>query len=483
MLGKIEKPIIKRFANTLACILLSAFVLGIAKSQVVIVQSNQPPKARPPKVSSSKPRPKNRPKPTVASSPVSSPVSSPTPDSSLASAAESADAGKTSAIIPANLDSAVAQILGSTKAKPRRAADRFTSPTPKVQPASATNAEVANLAAPKSEMLTANPGKPKPIPAAVPLPKMFNFEFEVITTDDRGRIVGRRTQNATYYNESLNDGTLLDMVAIPGGIFLMGTQDSDVEGERKKYVGDLDQEIKSALLRRVQWEAPQHVVKMQPFYMSRFEVTQAQWKAVANLPRVSRDLFSDPSQFKGDNRPVEKVSWEDAVEFCERLSRATGRKYRLPSEAEWEYACRGGTNTPFNFGDAIKSDWANYQGKLTYSASPKSAFRGQTVAVGSLGVANGFGLYDMHGNVWEWCLDTWHETYASAPEDGKAWDKGGLMYLKILRGGSWDSSAGECRSNARNRMTSTIRLNNVGFRVVTEVTDQQALNQARVNLK
>jgi formylglycine-generating enzyme required for sulfatase activity len=170
------------------------------------------------------------------------------------------------------------------------------------------------------------------------------------------------------------------------------------------------------------------------------------------------------------------------VEFCERLSRATGRRYRLPTEAEWEYACRAGAQWPFHFGQAIIPEWANYHGRYPYAAAPKSAHRQQTIPVGSLGIANAFGLYDMHGNVWEWCLDSWHDNYFSSPEDGSSWEEGGVGYLKALRGGAWDSSAGECRVSSRNRITSSLRLNNVGFRVVAEeMSNEKAADLSRVD--
>jgi formylglycine-generating enzyme required for sulfatase activity len=158
-------------------------------------------------------------------------------------------------------------------------------------------------------------------------------------------------------------------------------------------------------------EKPQHQVTVQPFSMGKFQVTQVQWKAVATLTKVNRDLKPEPSKFKGDNRPVEQVSWYDAIEFCDRLSRKTGKPYRLPSEAEWEYACRAGTTTPFHFGETITSELANYNANYTYGAGVKGIYREQTTPVGSFGVANSFGLYDMHGQVWEWCADHWHDVH------------------------------------------------------------------------
>ena len=247
------------------------------------------------------------------------------------------------------------------------------------------------------------------------------------------------------------------MVAIPGGKFLMGTEDEEIERLVKKFYWDG--------FRR---EKPQHSVTVEPFFMGRFPVTQAQWKAIANLPKVDRDLESDPSGFKGDNRPVEQVSWYDAVEFCKRLLRETGKEYRLPSEAEWEYACRAGTTTPFHFGETITSKLANYRGSETYASESKGEYRQQTTDVGKF-PSNAFGLYDMHGNVWEWCADAWHDNYEGAPTDGSAWTKGGNDNLSPLRGGSWGVLPTLCRSAYRLNTDIAWRVNfngTVGFRVV-----------------
>jgi formylglycine-generating enzyme required for sulfatase activity len=163
---------------------------------------------------------------------------------------------------------------------------------------------------------------------------------------------------------------------------------------------------------------------------------------------------------------VERVTWHDAIEFCARLSKQTGREYRLPSEAEWEYACRAGTTTPFHFGETITTDLANYDGTRTYGSGPNGQYRKQTTEVGSFKVANAFGLYDMHGNVWEWCLDHWHENYNGAPADGSAWVTGGNASRRVLRGGSWNNGPGNCRSAHRSRFEPGNRDSNLGFRVV-----------------
>jgi len=218
----------------------------------------------------------------------------------------------------------------------------------------------------------------------------------------------------------------LDLVEIPGGRFQMGSPEGEGLGDEK----------------------PQHEVMIKPFLMSKYPVTQAQWRVVAVLPRVDQDLEADPSRFTGDNLPVESVSWDDAVEFCKRLSVHSGREYRLPSEAEWEYACRAGTTTPFHFGETLTSELANYRATDTYGSGPKGGYRQETTPVGQF-PANDFGLYDMHGNVWEWCQDHWHENYDGAPTDGSAWIEGGSASDRVLRGGSWYDNPWYCRSAYR----------------------------------
>ena len=301
-----------------------------------------------------------------------------------------------------------------------------------------------------------------------PPTKLSEYVFDVITSDARGKVTETRKERARYFTEDLNGGAVVEMVEIPGGMYLMGTTVGAIKQIAQEHGRDVEKEMKERLPERLRWETPQHAVKLLAFYMSKYEITQAQWRAVAGLPKVKRDLMSDPSYFKGSSRPVEMVSWEDAMEFCERLSRATGRKYRLPTEAEWEYACRAGSASPFHFGGAMTPAWANYEGKFPYAEAPKGASREQTIPVGSLGMANAFGLYDMHGNVWEWCLDTWHDSYISAPEDGSSREREGDNYVKAIRGGAWNSYAGECRASARNRITSPFKLNDIGFRVVAE---------------
>ena len=169
--------------------------------------------------------------------------------------------------------------------------------------------------------------------------------------------------------------------------------------------------------------------------------------------------------FKGDHRPVEQVSREDTIEFCARLSAYTSRLYRLPTEAEWEYACRAGTTTPFHFGETISPELANYDSSVAYADSPTSESRGETTPVDHFEIANIWGLCDMHGNVREWCQDRWHDNYEGAPEDGSAWmseDSENIRY--VWRGGSWYDSPRFCRSAFRLN-DPDVRYHFLGFRL------------------
>ncbi len=256
-----------------------------------------------------------------------------------------------------------------------------------------------------------NPSSPKPIS------QLKRFQFEIVTvTVERSGLFGwgtnttlktdRSRGEAEYFAADLDNGVSLEMVSIPGGKFLMGSP----EGERKDN------------------EHPQHPVTVPPFLIGKYPVTQAQWQAVMN---------NNPSHFQGANRPVERVSWHDCVEFCKKLSELIGRPCRLPSEAEWEYACRAGTTTPFHFGETLTNELANHNFKYR-----------ETTDVGSF-PPNAFGLYDMHGNVWEWCGDTWHEDYNGAPADGSVWLKNGNENCSPLRGGSCFDTSLYCRSASR----------------------------------
>ena len=265
----------------------------------------------------------------------------------------------------------------------------------------------------------------------------------------------RQGQNQ-YYEDPIAAGVLpLRMMLIPAGSFLMGSPEDELE--------------------RRDAEGPQHEVTVSQYFMAKYPVTQAQWRAVAAMLPVNRELEPAPSQFKGDNHPVEQVSWYDAVEFCDRITLHTNHQYRLPTEAEWEYACRAGTSTPFHFGQTITTDLANYCGqdqtigKTEYSGSygpgPKGEYRQETTPVDQFEGANAYGLHDMHGNIWEWCQDHWHDNYEGAPTNGSAWLTDDENARRILRGGSWFTYPRNCRSAYRNNNNPDNRNNNIGFRV------------------
>jgi formylglycine-generating enzyme required for sulfatase activity len=236
------------------------------------------------------------------------------------------------------------------------------------------------------------------------------------------------------------------MLKIPPGSFLMGSPEDEPE--------------------RLEREGPQHEVTLGAFFMAQTPITQAQWREVAGWQKLERGLDSDPSNFKGANRPVEMVNWFDALEFCRRLSQRTGQRYGLPSEAQWEYACRAGSTTPFQFGATLTPDLANYNGNHVYGNGPKGTYREQTVEVASF-AANGWGLHDMHGNVWEWCADHWHDSYNFAPGDDQPWHipAAAVDEPRLLRGGSWGDGPWDCRSAFRGINHPDIRDYLIGFRV------------------
>ncbi len=281
--------------------------------------------------------------------------------------------------------------------------------------------------------------------------------------------IERQRRTTKYYSEDLGNGIALDMVLIPEGEFMMGTEDEEIERLVKEYDWD-----------GYRRERPQHKVTVPNFIMGRYPITQAQWREVAGWEQVEKTLESDPSYFKENyeeidrwQRPVEQVSWEDAKEFCARLSNKTKREYRLPTEAEWEYACRAGTTTPFHFGETISTELANYRGtddesmgwKGSYGRGSKGIYQEQTTPVTYFKVANNFGLSDLHGNVWEWCEDDWHENYENAPNDSIAWFSNDSSN-KVIRGGSWNGLPYFSRSACRSKDRRDFRDLNIGFRVV-----------------
>jgi formylglycine-generating enzyme required for sulfatase activity len=291
------------------------------------------------------------------------------------------------------------------------------------------------------------------------------------TSPERRPLISRQVHQGQFFTEALNESIHLDMMLIPGGTFEMG-QTADETSELIRLFGQEDYQ------KYFIYELPRHPVTVQPFFLGKYPVTQEQWRSVATYQPVDKklELKADPSNFKGDNCPVEEVSWEAAQEFCRRLSAITGRTYRLPSEAEWEYACRAGTSTPFHFGETLSDELANYCAqdreidgtsyKGTYGRGVLGQYRKATTEVGKF-PANPFGLYDMHGNVWEWCEDDWHSNYEGAPGDGSAWlEQNRSNTYKLVRGGSWYYLPWYCRSASRNY---DVGINfNVGFRVVCE---------------
>jgi formylglycine-generating enzyme required for sulfatase activity len=269
------------------------------------------------------------------------------------------------------------------------------------------------------------------------------FEFETATvTVERSRLcIQRNSKTAQQFIEPLSGSIDLAMVKIPAGSFIMGSPNDE--------------------LSRQVHEEPQHQVTLaEPFFMAKYPITKTQWNVVAALPEVRQPL----PRFRASNRPVEKASWLDAVEFCARLSQHTGRSYRLPTEAEWEYACRGGTTTPFYFGETITPDVVNCKSTQPYGAAPKGESRKKTTDVGQF-PANAFGLYDMHGNVWEWCQDYWHDNYDGAPTNGSAWLSPDEDEMRILRGGSYAYNPESCRSAIRGRTAPDFSYD-TGLRVV-----------------
>ncbi|MEG3833364.1 bifunctional serine/threonine-protein kinase/formylglycine-generating enzyme family protein [Microcoleus sp. Z1_C3] len=306
--------------------------------------------------------------------------------------------------------------------------NKSSSSSPNLPPSSNKEAPSPKSSAQKSSpKTTAKSSSPKPSPKPAPeTPKpqpssnaLKSFTFETVTVNSTGQIANRRQGKAQAFIENIGNAITLEMVALPGGSFLMGSPDT--EAGRSSY------------------EGPQRTVNIPAFFIGKYEITQEQYQAV---------MGNNPSEFKGAKLPVEKVSWNDAVEFCKRLSKKTGKTYRLPSQAEWEYACRAGTKTPFYFGETITPDLVNYNGNNPYAGASKGLYRTQTTDVGNFS-PNAFGLYDMHGNVWEWC---------SHPDNDRS-DR------RVRCGGSWNDTAVNCRSAYRLSNLAGDRYSDIGFRV------------------
>jgi formylglycine-generating enzyme required for sulfatase activity len=239
-------------------------------------------------------------------------------------------------------------------------------------------------------------------------------------------------------------------VRIEGGTFTMGSPSSEPQRNSDEV---------------------QHQVTLSAFYMGKYQVTQAEYQSV---------IGTNPSNITGANLPVERVSWYDAVEFCNRLSQQEGltpaytingtnvncnwnaNGYRLPTEAEWEYACRAGTTTPFSTGNNITTDQANYDGRYPYNNNATGICRWTTTSVGSF-APNPWGLYDMHGNVSEWCWD-WYDSYSTGAQTNPRGPVSGDD--RVVRGGEWSDSGQFLRSAGRSRTTSSTKFARIGFRLV-----------------
>ena len=248
-------------------------------------------------------------------------------------------------------------------------------------------------------------------------------------------------QSIYKYKPWLNPGNLPEMVEIPAGQFWMGSPEGRGNDNEKPY----------------------HLVTLKAFRLGKYPITQAQWRTIALSPKIHRDLSLNPFRFQGNSFPVERVSWYDAEEFCARLSNLTGETYRLPSEAEWEYACRAGMQkyTKYCFGDNLN--------KLKDYAWFRENSEGTTHTLGQKN-PNDWGLYDMHGNVWELCADDWQENYRSVPKDGTAqinnsdYDQGDNV-TKVMRGGSWLHNAEHCYSGFRSSLNVFSYDDYYGFRI------------------
>jgi formylglycine-generating enzyme required for sulfatase activity len=344
-----------------------------------------------------------------------------------------------------NSPSAAAKTPDDSAGRPRQAS------TPKSGSSVLPGADRQAVAAERSGAVQPEMAQPEAAePSASPVSLQRFSTSTCLLRQEGGRwSMERRPLQVEGFREELGEGVALTMVKIPAGSFLMGSPKDEPE--------------------RVEREGPQHDVTLGSFFMAQTPITQAQWRVVAGWQKLERDLHPDPSKFKGANRPVEQVSWFDALEFCSRLSQRTGQRYGLPSEAQWEYACRAGSTTPFHFGATLMPELANYDGNYVYGNGPKGTYREQTTDVSSF-PANGWGLHDMHGNVWEWCEDHWHDSYNFAPGDDQPWLIPAAAdddEARLLRGGSWFYGPGDCRSGYRDRSQPDFASRRfVGFRVV-----------------
>ena len=302
-----------------------------------------------------------------------------------------------------------------------------------------------------------NPTLPPPFFLGI---RVEPYAYTTASVSATGEVSGYNAERERYRETALNlpsGAEPLYMVAIEGGTFLMGSPESEAD--------------------RGSDESPQHKVTVPSFLMGQYEVTQAQWFAVMgsdyNVNGWQERWRSLDNRFKGDNLPIVYASWDDAQEFVRRLSQQTGKTYRLPTEAEWEYAARSGTETPFSYGDTITPKVVNYNGNVPYSNVPNGEYRSVTIAVNSL-YPNPWGLYHIHGNVWELVQDQYHDSYNNKPSN--LLDNGSIPWITstdvsksgkfAIRGGSWFFNAWNNRSANRVRLNRDDRSDFLGFRVV-----------------
>ncbi len=280
---------------------------------------------------------------------------------------------------------------------------------------------------------------------------------EALERERLAREAGERQEAERKARERMRPGRVFrdcegcpEMVVVPAGEFQMGSPEREAER-------DVD-------------EGPRHRVRIpRAFAVGKYEVTFEEWDACVAEGGCRGYRPVDEGWGRG-RRPVIYVSWEDTKGYLEWLSEKTGKEYRLLTEAEWEYAARAGTEGPFHTGSTITTDRANYDGNFRYGWSrSKGRYRERTVSVGTF-PANGFGLHDMHGNVWEWVEDCWHGNYSGSPSDGSAWVSGGDCRRRVLRGGSWDNGPRDLRSAARDGNSATFRFNLLGFRIARALT-------------
>lgn len=298
------------------------------------------------------------------------------------------------------------------------------------------------------------------VPQNIPnsIGKLLSQTVVVPFLDETGLQTNISNKTISYFVENQIG---LEMAQIGGGRFLMGTNWAEVE----KAYDDAKKREKEEIQELIAAEMPQHQVNVKGFFMSKYEITQAQWQAVmGNLPS------GIPANFRRADFPIINVSWHQANEFCQKLSLLTGKNYRLPTEAEWEYAAKAGTDLPFGFGKSINSNVANFMATVPYLSAMKGEYRKSLIPVGSLRAFNAFGLADMHGNVWEWTADNWSDDYSKTPTDGRAWTTNDEDYklYRVMRGGSWDSIGNNCRTTSRRKQPQMIGTDKIGFRVVMQ---------------